>query len=118
GEYGMGTIANELSLGYDCLGHIHSWFVQKSWFVAHDGSAIVIKNVICIHEEDNGVLWKYTDYRPNGRSRTIRRRRLVVSMVCTHANYVHLELSLLQDGDIEFEARLTGILNVYAHKGG
>jgi len=60
---------------------------QPGAFIAHDGSAIVIKNVICIHEEDAGVLWKHSDYRPNGRSQTVRRRRLVVSMVCTLANY-------------------------------
>ncbi|KAF8971756.1 peroxisomal copper amine oxidase [Flammula alnicola] len=116
GEYGMGTMANELSLGCDCLGQIH---YMPGSFVAHDGSAIVIKNVICIHEEDNGVLWKHTDYRPNGRSQTVRRRRLVVSMVCTLANYEYIWNYLFyQDGGIEFEARLTGILNVYAHKEG
>ena len=84
GEYGMGTMANELSLGCDCLGQIH---YLPGAYIANDGSAMIIKNVICIHEEDAGVLWKHTDYRPNGRSQTVRRRRLVVSMVCTLANY-------------------------------
>lgn len=60
---------------------------QPGAFVAHNGSAMIVKNVICIHEEDDGVLWKHTDYRPGGRSQTVRRRRLVVSMVCTLANY-------------------------------
>jgi len=32
--------------------------IKPGSYVAHDGSAIVIKNVICIHEEDSGVLWK------------------------------------------------------------
>ncbi|KAL1761840.1 copper amine oxidase [Schizophyllum commune] len=111
GEYGMGTMANELSLGCDCLGQIH--YLPGS-FVANDGSAIVIKNVICIHEEDNGVLWKHSDYRPNGRSHTARRRRLVVSMVCTLANYEYIwNYHFYQDGSIELEVRLTGILQVY-----
>ena len=100
----MGTMANELSLGCDCLGQIHylvsatvllqhssSVFTgnnyQPGTYVAHNGSPVLIKNVICIHEEDDGVLWKHTDYRPGGRSQTVRRRRLVVSMVCTLANY-------------------------------
>jgi len=48
---------------------------------------VEIKNAICIHEEDAGVLWKHTDYRPNGRSYCVRNRRLVISMVCTLANY-------------------------------
>ncbi|KAF9535589.1 peroxisomal copper amine oxidase [Crepidotus variabilis] len=116
GEYGMGTMANELSLGCDCLGQIH---YMPGCFVAHNGSAMVIKNVICIHEEDNGVLWKHTDYRPNGRSQTVRRRRLVVSMVCTLANYEYIwNYHFYQDGSIEFEIRLTGILSVFAVKDG
>jgi primary-amine oxidase len=48
---------------------------------------VVIKNAICIHEEDAGTLWKHTDFRPGGRAKTVRSRRLVVSMVCTVANY-------------------------------
>ncbi|KAF8167322.1 copper amine oxidase [Crassisporium funariophilum] len=116
GEYGMGTMANELSLGCDCLGQIH---YLPGAFIAHDGSAIVIKNVICIHEEDAGVLWKHTDYRPNGRSQTVRRRRLVISMVCTLANYEYIwNYHFYQDGSIEFEIRLTGILSVYVSKDG
>jgi len=75
---------------------------------------MIIKNVICIHEEDSGVLWKHTDYRPGGRSQTVRRRRLVVSMVCTLANYEYIwNYYFYQDGTIELEIRLTGILQVY-----
>ncbi|KAJ3558405.1 hypothetical protein NP233_g11516 [Leucocoprinus birnbaumii] len=104
GEYGIGMMANNLSLGCDCPG----------CFAAHDGSAVVIDNVICIHEEDAGVLWKHTDYRPGGRSRTVRRRRLVISMVCTLANYEYIwNWHFYQDGTIEIEIRLTGVLQVY-----
>lgn len=60
---------------------------QPGAYVGNNGAPVVIKNVICIHEEDSGVLWKHTDYRPGGRTHTVRRRRLVVSMVCTLANY-------------------------------
>ncbi|KAL4263944.1 Amine oxidase [Pleurotus pulmonarius] len=116
GEYGMGTMANELSLGCDCLGQIH---YLPGAFVSHAGTAIVIKNVICIHEEDAGVLWKHTDYRPDGRSQTVRRRRLVVSMVCTLANYEYIwNYHFYQDGTIEFEIRLSGILQVYVSADG
>ncbi|KAF9016190.1 peroxisomal copper amine oxidase [Hymenopellis radicata] len=116
GEYGMGTMANELSLGCDCLGQIH---YLPGAYVAHDGNAVVIKNVICIHEEDSGVLWKHTDYRPGGRSQTVRRRRLVVSMVCTLANYEYIwNYMFYQDGNIELEVRLTGILQAYVSADG
>ena len=53
----------------------------------HDGTAFVIQNVICIHEEDAGLLWKHTDFRVNGRGHAVRARRLVVQMICTLANY-------------------------------
>ncbi|KAI0313101.1 copper amine oxidase [Amylostereum chailletii] len=111
GEYGMGTMANELALGCDCLGQIH---YLPGAYTAHDGSAVVIKNVICIHEEDAGLLWKHTDYRIGGRSQAVRSRRLVVSMVCTLANYEYIWNYLFyQDGTVELEIRLTGILQVY-----
>ncbi|KZV71517.1 hypothetical protein PENSPDRAFT_675329 [Peniophora sp. CONT] len=111
GEYGMGTMANELALGCDCLGQIH---YMPGAYTAHDGSAVVIKNVICIHEEDAGLLWKHSDYRVGGRARAVRSRRLVVSMICTLANYEYIWNYLFyQDGTIELEIRLTGILQVY-----
>ncbi|KAF9072114.1 peroxisomal copper amine oxidase [Rhodocollybia butyracea] len=116
GEYGMGTMANELSLGCDCVGQIH--YLPGS-YVSHSGAAVVIKNVICIHEEDSGVLWKHTDYRPGGRSQTTRRRRLVVSMVCTLANYEYIwNYHFYQDGSIEIDIRLSGILQVYVQQPG
>ena len=105
GEYGMGTMANELTLGCDCLGQIHylvsyhqqgahdgikilvHFPLQPGAFVKHDGTAFVIKNVICIHEEDAGLLWKHTDFRVGGRSHAVRARRLVIQMICTLANY-------------------------------
>ncbi|KDQ52495.1 hypothetical protein JAAARDRAFT_198143 [Jaapia argillacea MUCL 33604] len=114
GEYGMGVMANDLTLGCDCLGQIH---YLPGAYVAHDGSAVVIKNVICIHEEDAGLLWKHTDYRVGGRSHSVRSRRLVVSMVCTLANYEYIwNYYFYQDGNIELEIRLSGILQVYVAK--
>jgi primary-amine oxidase len=92
-------MANELTLGCDCLGQIHYMVsvIQKCCrfatdhivrkpgsYVSHDGTAVVIKNVICIHEEDAGLLWKHTDFRPGGRGQSVRSRRLVVSMVVSH----------------------------------
>ncbi|KZT38380.1 peroxisomal copper amine oxidase [Sistotremastrum suecicum HHB10207 ss-3] len=111
GEYGMGTQANELSLGCDCLGKIH--YLPGS-YIGHDGTAIKVKNAICIHEEDAGLLWKHTDFRPGGRVHSVRSRRLVISMICTVANYEYcFYYHFYQDGTIELEIRLTGILNVY-----
>ncbi|KZT06955.1 amine oxidase catalytic domain-containing protein [Laetiporus sulphureus 93-53] len=60
GEYGMKTTANELAPSCDCLGPICD---LPSAYIVHDGSVVVIKNVICIHEEDMGLLCKHSDYR-------------------------------------------------------
>ncbi|EIW52569.1 peroxisomal copper amine oxidase [Trametes versicolor FP-101664 SS1] len=112
GEYGMGTMANELTLGCDCLGQIH---YLPGAYVAHDGSAVSVKNVICIHEEDAGLLWKHTDFRVGGRAQAVRSRRLVIQQICTLANYEYIfNYMFYQDGNIEVEIRLTGILQVYA----
>ncbi len=47
---------------------------------------MTIRNAICLHEEDAGMLWKHTDTRLN-HVEVRRNRRLVVSMVSTFANY-------------------------------
>ena len=51
---GFGFCANSLSLGCDCLGHIKYFdgIVNDS-----EGRPVVIKNAICLHEEDAGILW-------------------------------------------------------------
>jgi primary-amine oxidase len=111
GEYGMGMCANSLQLGCDCLGLIR-------YFDAHlctsRGEPLTIKNAICMHEEDFGVLWKHTDRRltvPEVR----RSRRLVVSSFSTVENYEYgFFWYLYQDGNIQFEIKLTGILSLGA----
>ena len=58
GEWGLGFMATSLELGCDCLGEI--LYVDA---VLHDaaGAPYEIKNAICLHEEDNAVLWKHDD---------------------------------------------------------
>lgn len=111
GEYGMGMCANSLELGCDCLGLIH-------YFDAHlttsRGELLLIKNAICMHEEDFGILWKHTDRRL-GKPEVRRSRRLVISSVSTVENYEYgFFWYLYQDGNIEFELKLTGILSLGA----
>ena len=83
GEYGIGMMANSLELGCDCLGSIR-------YFDGHmadsRGKVVTIKNAICLHEEDAGMLWKHTDWRTS-QSDVRRSRRLAVSMVATVGNY-------------------------------
>uniref|UniRef100_A0A0E0K1U9 Amine oxidase n=1 Tax=Oryza punctata TaxID=4537 RepID=A0A0E0K1U9_ORYPU len=51
-----------------------------------------IENVVCLHEEDHGILWKHQDWR-TGLAEVIRSRKLTVSL-------------------IEAEVKLTGILSL------
>jgi primary-amine oxidase len=110
GEYGMGMCANSLRLGCDCLGYI-------AYLDAHlhdsRGRPLTIPNAICIHEEDYGVLWKHTDRRLPNAPEVRRSRRLVVSSISTVENYEYgFFWYFYQDGNIEFQIKLTGILSL------
>ena len=116
GEYGMGTLSNSLALGCDCLGAVA--YLDGS-YVGLDGQPVTIAQCICIHEEDAGVAWKHTDYRPGGRSRSARGRKLVVQMMCTIANYEYIyNYNFYTDGSVQLEVRLTGVLNLYLKQAG
>ncbi len=108
GEYLIGKCANSLELGCDCLGVIHYF---DATMVNAAGEAVPRPRVICLHEEDYGVLWKHTS-ESNGRAEVRRSRRLVVSMFSTVGNYDYgFFWYLYQDGRIEVETKLTGILS-------
>lgn len=109
GEYGIGQLANSLELGCDCVGYIQ---YLDAAMTNSKGEVAVIKNAICIHEEDYGILWKHTDWRTN-EVEVRRSRRLVVSSISTVANYEYgFFWYFYQDGNIEFQIKLTGILSV------
>jgi primary-amine oxidase len=106
GEWGLGFMTTSLELGCDCLGEIT--YLDA---VLHDttGEPRTIRNAICIHEEDNAVLWKHLDHQHGAQVR--RMRRLVVSFHVTVANYEYLVYwRFYQDGNIECEVRATGIM--------
>jgi primary-amine oxidase len=111
GEYGLGKLANALELGCDCLGHIHYFDVA----VADDfGKPTVMKNAICLHEEDFGILWKHYEFR-NETFEVRRSRRLVISFFSTVGNYDYgFYWYLYQDGTIQLEVKLTGIIQTAA----
>jgi primary-amine oxidase len=106
GEWGLGFMTTSLELGCDCLGEIR--YLDA---VLHDshGRPYDIPNAICIHEEDNAVLWKHVD--PVAGTEVRRMRRLVVSFHVTVANYEYLVYwRFYEDGSIESEVRATGIM--------
>jgi primary-amine oxidase len=83
GEYGIGTLANSLTLRCDCLGSIRYFDFP---LVDSRGRVLNLKNAVCVHEEDVGLLWKHTDWRTN-QSEVRRSRRLVTSFIATVGNY-------------------------------
>jgi primary-amine oxidase len=112
GEYGAGNCTNSLSLGCDCKGAIH---YLDAHFPDKDGGATTLRNAICIHEEDDGILFKHSDFR-DGFQTTVntRGKRLIVSQIFTAGNYEYcLYWIFRQDGTIKLEIRLTGILNTF-----
>ena len=106
GEWGLGFMTTSLELGCDCLGEIR--YLDA---VLHDtkGEPYTITNAICLHEEDNAVLWKHVDHDLGAEVR--RMRRMVVSCHATVANYEYLVYwRFYQDGNIECEVRATGLM--------
>ena len=106
GEWGLGFMTTSLELGCDCLGEIR--YLDA---VLHNskGEPYTITNAVCIHEEDNAVLWKHVDHDAGAEVR--RMRRLTVSSHVTVANYEYLVYwRFYQDGNIECETRATGIM--------
>ncbi len=77
GEGGAGTMANNLRLGCDCLGAIYYF---NRWVNDSEGKPEIRENCICMHEVDNGLGWKHTNYR-NGRAEVTRCRELVIQSV-------------------------------------
>ena len=115
GEYGVGMLANSLALGCDCLGTIRYF---DGHLADNQGRVVTIKNAVCLHEEDTGLLWKHTDWR-TGQSEVRRSRRLAVSMIANVGNYDYgFYWYFYQDGSIRVEVKLTGIVNTQALKPG
>jgi primary-amine oxidase len=107
GEHGIGMLANSLTLGCDCLGEIYYF---DAVLTDSRGNVSITENAVCMHEEDYGILWKHTDWRRD--SVEVRRsRRLVLSFIATVDNYEYgFFWYFYQDGTIQYEIKLTGIL--------
>jgi primary-amine oxidase len=106
GEWGLGVMTQSLELGCDCLGEIR---YLDAVLADSLGEPYTIRNAVCVHEEDNAVLWKHVDAHAGAEVR--RMRRLVVSIHVTVANYEYLVYwRFHQDGSIECEVRASGLM--------
>ena len=114
GEYLLGSYANSLELGCDCVGDITYLDVVLA---DGDGNPKVLPRAICIHEEDAGILWKHTDPF-TGSSDSRRQRRLAVSFFTTVGNYDYgFYWYFYLDGTIELEVKATGVVFTSGYPG-
>lgn len=108
GEYNIGALANSLELGCDCVGEIRYF---DALLVDSYGNPFKIPNAVCMHEEDDSIMWKHFDFR-SGSAEVRRSRKLVISFIATVANYEYgFYWHLYPDGTIEFLVKATGILS-------
>ncbi|TGZ81241.1 hypothetical protein EX30DRAFT_363951 [Ascodesmis nigricans] len=111
GDAGAGIMANNLQLGCDCLGVIH---YLSSNLTTSSGAVLPMPNVICIHEQDNGIGFKHTNYR-TGRAVVTRNRELVIQSIITVENYEYILAFIFnQSGELAYEVKATGILSTAA----
>ena len=108
GEYGIGMLANSLELGCDCLGEIRYFDAvladPSGEPVTHQERHLPARGGLRHPLEARRLAQVGTEVR--------RSRRLVVSFIATVGNYEYgFFWYFYQDGSIEFEVKLTGILS-------
>ena len=111
GEYGLGVLTNSLTLGCDCLGDIRYFDFD---FINAFGEIESIPNAICMHEEDDSIMWKHTDLRTE-KVENRRSTKLIVSFIATVGNYEYgFYWVFRQDGSLELEVKANGIVQTGA----
>ena len=108
GNDGAGLNANNLRLGCDCLGSIKYF---DAWHNTSAGDPLHMPNVVCCHEEDDGILWKHTNHRTQ-HPVVARSRILILQTIITVSNYEYIfAFHFGQDASIHYEVRATGIVS-------
>jgi primary-amine oxidase len=81
------------------------------WHNTASGLPLKLPNVVCLHEQDDGILWKHTNFR-TGHAVVTRSRILVLQTIITVSNYEYIfAFHFGQDASINYEVRATGILS-------
>ncbi|EDK43733.1 hypothetical protein LELG_01912 [Lodderomyces elongisporus NRRL YB-4239] len=108
GDCGFGTCGNMLELGCDCLGVIR---YMDGIGINAKGEPFIMPNTICMHEQDDGLLYKHVNYR-TFHATVARKRIFIVQTIATVANYEYIiNVKFAADGSIDIETRATGILS-------
>lgn len=108
GEFKLGSSASQLPRDTLCVGE-----AQYLDMVIHNdaGEPLILKDSICIVEEDNGPLWAHYD-RANDKTAYKRSQRLAINFLATlgHSDY-WISWRFYQDATIELSVKLTGVKN-------
>jgi primary-amine oxidase len=107
GEYGMGRSANTLNAGEDAP---ENAVFFDATFADDLGAPYVQERAVMLFERDGGLLWKHFDW-DSKHTETRRARDLVIGYLVTIGNYDYgFNWIFRQDGTMELEAVLSGIL--------
>src|SRR5579871_5167375 len=103
GELGLGILASSLRAGVDCP---QNCTLFDAVVADESGQPRTIPHAVALFERDSGVAWKHGD---NAR----RARELVLSFLSEAGNYEYgFNWIFHQDGTLEMEVLLTGIMSV------
>jgi primary-amine oxidase len=109
GGTGLGWLADALEPRSDCPDNA----VFFNAALANDaGTPFEITRAVGLYERDGGLLWKHFDFTTN---ESRRARQLVLMFIATVGNYEYgLSWIFHQDGTLEVEVLLTGIMSTKA----
>lgn len=107
GEYGTGMLAVPLVRGVDVPADA---VLLGAPLLTSTGDVIPRKDVVGVHVEDAGLLWKHVDMT-TGQHKERKGQRLVVTQTSTVGNYDYMQRwSFAEDGAIDYSVHLTGML--------
>jgi primary-amine oxidase len=109
GEYNSGQYANSLEPLVDCPANAVFF---DAVFSDDRGVPFEIPRSVALFERDGGILWKHHDIVGSKQNEARRARQLVLSYFFTAGNYDYgFNWVFHQDGTLEMEALLTGIMH-------
>lgn len=107
GEYGLGRFAFSLVPGADLPGNAS---LLDAVLADDRGAPLALERVVGLYERDGGLLWRHLD-EESGHVEARRARELVLCITVTIGNYDYgFAWVFKQDGSLELEVELTGLL--------
>ena len=107
GEYSVGRLASPLEPNLDAPANAQ---LIDAVFADDEGKPYPLERAVGLYERDGGILWKHYD-SVNEKNESRRARELVMFFVATIGNYDYaINYVFKQDGSIEIDLALTGIM--------